>query len=427
MNSLILKIKVFLYPYYYEYIALPLEYKKRKRKAKLLGKKEHIKVVFFAMSLPMWKYQRLYNLLKKDQRFQLYIVLSPAITFTHEKQMMDVVQMRDYFTRMNIPYIDCYIEEKAKPYDVKGKINPDIVFHAQPYEGAVVKEHSPSNFMDKLLCEYPYAYITIALPFNYNLEYHIHAWKLYMQNEIQYKIFKKRNPMKGRNVVVVGYPKADDFLENNCIDVWKPQNVKKKRIIWAPHFSLVQSAPGMQPRSNFLWMADKMKKFAQKYSDTIQFAFKPHPRLRSDLYKHPDWGISKTDNYYHFWEDSPYTQFEDADFIDLFKSSDAIIHDSGSFLVDYMYTKKPAMFITDKLDLMKAEADNFAKQVYDCYYIGKSEKDIEDFIVNVVLKDIDPLREARNNIYDKYLKPPCQTSVAQKTVDDLYKSLGIKK
>ncbi|MBR5657518.1 MAG: CDP-glycerol glycerophosphotransferase family protein [Prevotella sp.] len=425
MRNCILKIKQYLFPLYYKYLLLPYEYRRRNEQALLLGKKDKIKVVFFAMNISMWKYQHLYDFLKKDKRFCLYIIISPAINFTREKQVKDVIQMRKYFVMKEMPFIDCEIEVDGNPYDVRGIINPDIVFHTQPYEGALVKEHAPSFFKDKLLCYCPYSYKTLALPHNYNLDYFDHAWKLYVQNHIQYELYRKRNPMKARNVVVVGYPKADDFFSEEFKDVWKPQLKRKKRVIWAPHFTLEQSVKGMQARSNFLWMAPVMMELAKKYADSIQFTFKPHPRLLSELYRHPDWGKDKAESYYEFWRNTTNTQLEEGDFVDLFKGSDAIIHDSGSFLVDYMYVQNPAMFVTDKLDKMLEEADDFAKQVYGCYYIGKCEEDIISFIEDIVLGDKDELEGKRQALYNHYLIIGEGKTVTQNILDDLYQSLGL--
>ena len=117
---------------------------------------------------------------------------------------------------------------------------------------------------------------------------------------------------------------------------------------------------------------------------------------------------------------------EEGDFVDLFRGSDAIIHDSGSFLVDYMYVQKPALFVTNKLQMMLDEADDFAKQVYDCYYIGKDCEEILAFVENTVLSGNDPLKEKRKYIFEHYLQSNDGKTVAQKTAIDLYQSLGLK-
>ena len=45
-----------------------------------IKKKDKISVMFFAMNLPMWRYQSLYEAMLKHERFNAYIVLSPCIS-----------------------------------------------------------------------------------------------------------------------------------------------------------------------------------------------------------------------------------------------------------------------------------------------------------------------------------------------------------
>ena len=49
-----------------------------------------IRVTFMAMSVSMWRYQHLYELMRQDSRFAPTIVLSPSIDYTLEQQKHDV-------------------------------------------------------------------------------------------------------------------------------------------------------------------------------------------------------------------------------------------------------------------------------------------------------------------------------------------------
>lgn len=46
----------------------------RKRYLKKVAKKEKINVVFFAANLAMWQYQYLYELMRKNKRFNINII-----------------------------------------------------------------------------------------------------------------------------------------------------------------------------------------------------------------------------------------------------------------------------------------------------------------------------------------------------------------
>ena len=58
--------------------------KKQANLLKELKTRDEIVVVFFAMSLPMWRYQRLYEAMKDHPLFRPYIVLTPRITYAKE-------------------------------------------------------------------------------------------------------------------------------------------------------------------------------------------------------------------------------------------------------------------------------------------------------------------------------------------------------
>ena len=63
----------------------------------------------------------------------------------------------------------------------------------------------------------------------------------------------------------------------------------------------------------------------------------------------------------------PNTSINEGNAYEIFKSSDALIHDCGSFLLDYMFTKKPCLYIafSGKLNVETAEDGTDA---YNAHY-----------------------------------------------------------
>ena len=395
---------------------------KQKEVLAQIQKKERISVVFFAMNLSMWRYQSLYEALKENSNFEAHIVLSPCIIYSLEQQLKDIKQLREYFALNSTRYID-YDFDSTEAYDVKATLNPDLVFYPQPYDNILVSKHDSTNFKDRLLCYYPYAFWTAYSKWSYNLPFHNIAWRLYYSTELHRLDAANIANNRGKNVVVVGYPNADNFLDTPIIDVWKHQPTCKKRIIWAPHFTISQER-SIVAHSGFLWMADFMLEIAQKYSDKIQFAFKPHPRLLTELYAHPDWGKKRADEYYAIWQHMDNGQLEEGDFKDLFMSSDGMIHDSSSFTVEYHYSLKPVMYIQQDLKTYTDTLSDFGKLAIEAHYHGKNLEDISSFIDNVILAEDDTMYPVRKNFYDKYLLPPNGKSVCQNTLEDLLKSLS---
>lgn len=385
-----------------------------------IRRKEKINIVFFAMSLPMWRHQQLYEKLTKHPKFNPTIVILPSCSYTQEQQDIDVKSLRKYFDEKGIPYV-LGIQANGSIYDVRKNLSPDIMFYPQPYWGYYIDELSYNRFYDKLLCYTPYAFWTSKEEWSYAQMLHKMSWKLFYSTELHRKDAFKYSLVKDVNVEIVGYPTADYFIQTNHKSVWKEQTCSKKRLIWAAHFTIFSG--GLLYQSNFLWMASIMLDLANDYSDKVQFVFKPHPRLYTELCKHPDWGEMKAKEYYKLWETMDNTQIETGEFVDLFMTSDAMIHDCGSFSVEYHYSENPVMYIAKNFEEQVEDKNEFGKIAMNLHYVGKEKQDIIDFIENVVLKGDDPLKPRRQQFKQDYLLPPNGKTVAENTMDVLIREL----
>ena len=162
---------------------------------------------------------------------------------------------------------------------------------------------------------------------------------------------------------------------------------------------------------------------ARKYSDKIQFVFKPHPRLYTELCKYPEWGEDKAKEYYNLWDTMDNTQVETGEFVDLFMTSDAMIHDCGSFSVEYHYSENPVMYVARNFEDQVEDKNDFGKIAMNLHYVGKDKQDIIDFIENVVLNGNDSMKPQRQQFKQDYLLPPNGKTVAENTVDVLLREL----
>ena len=392
---------------------------RNKRNEERIRQKDSVTVVFFASNLSMWHYQGLYEEMLKYPRFKPYIVLSPFNAYTPEQKVSCVKAMREFFDKKDISYVD-YDTDRMKGYDVKGRLKPDLLFYPQPYFTAMCKEHRYYRFKNSILGYYPYFFHLNLNDYAYNEDFHNRAWRLYYESDLQKMDAQKVAAIGDFNVRVVGYPNADEFLKKPK-DVWKPQKTRKKRIIWAPHFTILND--GWMYKANFLWMADLMLNYARQYGDIFQFAFKPHPKLLTELYKHPCWGKEKADAYYNEWKNMDNGQLEEGLFIDLFMTSDAMIHDSSSFSAEYMYSGNPVMYVCKDMTSILDKSSYLAKKIYNAHYVGKNDEDILSFLLDVVLNGSDPLKKERKIILNNYLMPPHNQSCAKNTMEDINNTL----
>jgi CDP-glycerol glycerophosphotransferase (TagB/SpsB family) len=164
-----------------------------------------------------------------------------------------------------------------------------------------------------------------------------------------------------------------------------------------------------------------MFNIANEYEGKIQIAFKPHPMLKNKLYDQTCWGKEKTDQYYDSWENLPNGQLVLGDYMDLFLNSDAMIHDSGSFLIEYIYTGKPVLH-TNRDEHITDRMNDFGILAFNLHYHAKKEEDIRAFIEDV-LKGKDEKRQEREAFLASALSPPNHKSASENIYDEIVKQL----
>ncbi|MBR4803974.1 MAG: CDP-glycerol glycerophosphotransferase family protein, partial [Bacteroidales bacterium] len=200
------------------------------------------------------------------------------------------------------------------------------------------------------------------------------AWKNLVNHESCAEAWAKTHKLKGTNYAVTGLPVMDDLLvpKEEYEDVW-PCKDGRRRIIYSPHHTIADIHWEGIAYSTFLDYCQFMLDLREKYRDKVYFVFKPHPSLKYRLYK--IWGEEKTDEYYSRWDVPGVSHVEQGQYMALFKHSDALIHDCGSFTLEYMYTGNPVMYLVRD----EHRTDNLtpcAKEAFDLHYKAYSEKDI---------------------------------------------------
>lgn len=378
-------------------------HRKAERAFSLMRTKKRVKVAFFLQSPTVWKYDRLYWLMQKSDRFEPIVVISPYnVHLNYDKsETLNVMRVAQHFAEQKgYNFISTYNNESRRWRNIRKEVNPDVVFHAKPYKDTYRAYHI-YNFKDKANCFVPYGITCIDIyRTNFNLPFNNLLWGWFLETEFQQKMAQQYSLCKGENTIVTGSLGMEDLIRPDYQpkDVWKPQPLRKKRIIWAPHHTVDY----LFNFSNFFTYCELMLQLAEKYQDEIQIAFKPHPVLKFKLIN--IWGKEKTEEYYQRWRDLPNGQLEDGAYIDLFATSDAMIHDCASFTAEYLYTQKPTMFIV-KDDHTTDHLNSFGEKCFNLHYHAYKPSDVEDYVMNVVIAGNDTKKQERIDFYSKYLYP----------------------
>tara|TARA_B110000114_G_scaffold177832_1_gene210103 strand:- start:1416 stop:2687 length:1272 start_codon:yes stop_codon:yes gene_type:complete len=388
----------FLIKLYYSKFSTQIKIKnvrfKQNLAVKRLKKKDSYEVVFFALFDSIWKYEELYKLLENDERFNATVVIIPHI-LDNKVQMDTFNKALNYFTENSYKTISPYNEKDNTWLDIKALINPDIIFFTVPY-AYTLKKYTIYNFQDKLTCYVPYAFMVgNEYELFFNSDFHNFVWKAYYETSVHKKIGIKYAYNKGRNIEVTGFPGCDNFMTKTI------SSRKTKKIIWAPHHLMKE----VTKQSNFLENYNLIFEISEKYSDRIELIFKPHPLLKQKLYSYPEWGKKRTDDYFNKIKESNNIVIEEGEYVDLFLSSDALIHDCGSFITEYIYTKKPSLFLL-KNDNIINNWNDYGKEVMSVLYKGQTDKDVFDFIDDTVFNQNDYMKEKRLKFLEEVILPP---------------------
>lgn len=379
--------------------------------------KEKFRVIFLVLDDSIWKCDALFRAMADSLDFDPLIIACAVPGGTGYTDMIGKMnQVYDSFHKKGFAVLKSIDSETGKELNLR-TLDPDIVVYTKPFKSLHSPNYYIDKFKDKLTVYIPY-YINGTNDYDlaYNLPVHNLCWKYYVESPLHLTLANKYAYSKGKNAVVSGYPGIEDFINPKYkpVDSWKISKRSIKRIIWAPHQSIELS--GSVNYSTFLKYCEYMLLLAEKYKDSVQFAFKPHPSLRRRLYN--KWGQEKTDNYYEKWATMPNTMISDSDYHDLFLTSDALIHDCGSFTIEYLYLNKPVMRLMNNLDPCTMFGD-FGMACIKQHYLAYSEEEIEQFIINVINGEDSKLKERTDFINTNLMragKLPSEVIIEGRTV-----------
>lgn len=383
----------------------------RHLKAKL-RRGEKIKVCLFVSRINCWIYDDIYRLLKESGKFDPVIVIKPFLSrgVPHMKECMSSTY--EALVERGYNPIKGYDEETDTYYNVREDLNPDIVFYTKFWKPHFHPYFYIDRFLDKM---------TLLMDYGYYVDGHYGSINFELQRMVDMYFYPSRKSKRvaeehminqGKNVVVTGSTKLDIMFDPNYVpkDVWKPQAKPKKRIIWAPHHE-DKTAAGMYQLDAFYDLYEIMLELAQKYHDSVQIAFKPHPLLKVKL--RDKWGEKATAAYYEKWAQLENGQVEDGEFIDLFLTSDAMILDCLSFIAEYSVTGKPALFTEGTHS--RVLLNDMGGALYSMMYHAKNDlkAEVSRFIEDVVISGHDPLREQRLEFVKNEMMPPNGRTAAE--------------
>lgn len=385
---------------------------------------EKLKVAFMSYSAAQWPAELLYRDMEKDDRFDPYIIVSPLTNRDYNSSMCGYTQTVDWYKSTNHRVIEGYDIKNNLVYTWQGLGGiPDIVIHLSSWYECIPEPQQFIKLPWRCLNIYiPYAMYMADSPDStfeindvYNKDIMNLMWKVYIESSAKRPYYEKYQMLNGENISFSGYLKMDEVIQPKSYSdsmirkIWCVPKEKRmsdyKQIIIAPHWSVFDE--GSILFSTFRENAFFWPYLMQKYADRISFVFKPHPNLRAAAvgtgmfksYDDYDDYLKKLNSFRNA------RTMDESSYIDLFNTSDGIIMDSGSFTAEYLYTHKPALFLTRPTQNFNA----VGRKAYDSYYhaSGRDYAGIEYFIKDVIIDGHDQKKSNREKVFDdnfNYLK-----------------------
>ena len=360
----------------------------------LIRRKQKIKVGFVLYDSSMWCGDKLYDFFDRDERFEPTVFLCLRTDKTQ-----DELVRKDF--RHGVEQFQSHgrnvvaLAEKNSPVPAQ-----DVLIYLTPYLNVLPDAFKLSNLTARTLLTYiPYGFnLTTYDISNYALFRVI--WQAFFESEFSLKLFDAHSKLEMPRGLISGYPKLDAFFDERTTFHfnWKTIRPDAKKIIYAPHWSI----DGGVNFATFQHNCKFMYEFAKSHAE-ISWVVKPHPNL---LFSAVKTGLFKStadfEAYLRAWDELPNAQVVTGGYyLDIFATSDGMIHDSGSFIAEYQFTHKPMIFLTRDTQ----EFNELGRKILDAAYCvdGRDLNGIAALMKRIFIDGDDFKRDERRKVFDERL------------------------
>ena len=368
--------------------------------SKSISKKSTIRVAFIVTDLRLWKTESIFINMLSDGGFDPTIVILPSPYQTSIESSGGETAIVSHCEENEYNYTVARRTNACTEQALLNLVAADIFFLPNAQSG-------PNETIYNLIIQ---KHLTCYVPYHIeathencsqtNMFFHNSTWFIFVAHNTSREVYRCRQAIKARNVIVTGYPIVELLAyPRDRRSVWKPQQSRKRKVILAPHHTIGDSP---NSHSNFLKYCSIFQELAVTFQDSIQFSFKPHPSLRTALSKQANWSRERIESYFCFWNERTNCQLDEGSYVDLFLQSDAMIHDCSSFLGEYLFVNKPVMFLLRDPEIPQC-LNSFGVEALEATVTGADKADIEQFLSDVTT-DLDRGAQARSAFLMKHIK-----------------------
>lgn len=363
----------------------------RDEKSLFFNTNKRINVVFLIQYIESWnKMSKLYSLMKNNDIFCPAIVCVPSDYSKFNK-----------LNHLNNDIYNYFIQNGYEAYNAVGNDNkwldleqfrPTYVFQSRPYNNYMPFEYSSDVLKSKYLianilygesCSLNIANIVI------NKDYYKDVFCFFPFDESEKKLYKNKFSIGPKNSIqkcdVLGKTGLEFVLDNRM-----PKKDVRRSVVWTPRWSTDKNVGG----SNFLEYKDTLFGLASKYKD-IDFVFRPHPLTFSNFIKKGIMTEKEVNDFRNKCKESENIILDERkEYIDTFWSSDLLISDFSSVVLEYFVTGKPIIYCLSNVNMVYSDIGN---KIMSTLYSVKNEKELVNQFIEWY-KGNDKNKDARESV-----------------------------
>lgn len=363
-----------------------------------------IHVAFLETRRGFWlNHASIYEAMKADSAFDVRVFAVPKRRPAGDMDWEEYRQLIDFFDRECGPCVRAYNLDSEKWNNPLSFGLPDVVFLCQPYDfqhNFMYTSQYWNRFCQVAILDYGF---TIT-----NLFFHAPCLKncryIFCETNQHLEIFLRHSPELADKLIVAGHPSLDAYLrplaESRRIPFKSSRS--RLRIVWAPHFT-VSEGKTEHHVSNFFEYFDVFIQLAQEHPE-MEVVMRPHPALFTFMVDSGMKTEREAKECRERFEALPNAFiYEGADYISLFRQSDAMVLDSLSFIAAYAPSGRPVCFLESE---KRARLNPVAERLLHSYYSAWDADEIREFVERVVLGGDDWKKAEREAAVQKLIYIP---------------------
>jgi glycosyltransferase involved in cell wall biosynthesis len=369
-----------------------------------------------------WNASSLVRAFADEERIdaRLYLTSFPKKHDDEQRRRAYFAEQRRFFAAQGLPVTSLHDEDGALQLPIED-VEADVFFLQQPWG---MKDY-PRRLVDRALTVYlHYGFMMMANHgMHYNIgSFHPYLWRYFAQTDGHRLMHIGHDPAMAGRITVTGYPKLDVYLEpppSEIPDAWRRtvDGEPDKRVIFAPHHALGKDNLGM---STFRWTHEVLLQLAID-NPQIQWVYKPHPGLRDSVVRNEVMTREEYLAYECAWAELPNANVYDTGaYFGIFRTSDALITDCGSFLAEYLPSGGPIVWLTENSSV---GLNKVGRSLADGYYAAGSTDELLSAFEQVIVRGDDPLTAVRKE--RSMLLFPSGGRAADRVVSHLKDSFGL--